>query len=247
MDQIILNSLKTIALKYNIDINDSQLKNFGIYADFLKNYNQKVNLTAITKDSEIIEKHFLDSIIVTKYISINNTKIIDVGSGAGFPGVPLNIINNSINLTLIDSIGKKVKFLELLKEQLNLNYFAIHARAEELGKKTNYREKYNFAIARAVKNLCELSEYCLPLVSIGGYFISMKGTNIDQELKDAEKTIKILGGKITDIFKYKLPSGDNRSIILIKKISQTPPIYPRSSAKIAKKIIQKKDNTNKLA
>lgn len=232
-----LNSLQTIALKYKIHINDAQLNIFGIYADFLKKYNQNINLTAITKDSEIIEKHFLDSIIINNYISFSNARIIDVGSGAGFPGVPLNIINHNSNFTLIDSIGKKVKFLELLKEKLKLNYSVIHARAEELGRKIDHREKYNFTIARAVKNLCELSEYCLPLVSVNGYFISMKGTNIDQELEDAEKIIKVLGGKITDIFKYKLPSGDGRSTILIKKISQTPPKYPRSSAKIAKKLI----------
>lgn len=231
-----LSNLKKYCQSYNININDKNLKYFDIYKKFLKEYNKKINLTAIVEDEAIIKKHFLDSLILDKYLDFKNKKLIDIGTGAGFPGVPLKIINNNLDLTLVDSVAKKTNFLELLKNKLNLDYLVINQRAEILGKDKKYRETYDIAVARAVKNLKELSEYCLPLVKLDGFLLAMKGPkNIEEEIKEAENIINILGGKIINIFKYKLLSEDDRVIVLIKKISQTPPKYPRSTSQIIKK------------
>ncbi|MBP0979705.1 MAG: 16S rRNA (guanine(527)-N(7))-methyltransferase RsmG [Oscillospiraceae bacterium] len=236
MDFEDLSNLKKYCQSYNININDKNLKYFDIYKKFLKEYNKKINLTAIVEDEAIIKKHFLDSLILDKYLDFKNKKLIDIGTGAGFPGVPLKIINNNLDLTLVDSVAKKTNFLELLKNKLNLDYLVINQRAEILGKDKKYRETYDIAVARAVKNLKELSEYCLPLVKLDGFLLAMKGPkNIEEEIKEAENIINILGGKIINIFKYKLLSEDDRVIVLIKKISQTPPKYPRSTSQIIKK------------
>ena len=260
MNKISMEKLKQDCLKHNINILDKDLEKFDLYGDFLKEYNQKVNLTAILDDDDIAKKHFLDSVIVSKYIDLEGKKMIDVGSGAGFPGVPLKIVNHDLELTLVDSINKKTEFLKALKAHLNLDYQVLSKRAEDLGrcdcvvgqnhlnknnnknsktqenKEQNHREQYDVAVARAVKNLKQLSEYCLPLVKLGGHFVALKGTNnIEQEIDEASEMIKILGGQIVDEIKYKLAEEDNRMIVLIKKISHTPPKYPRLTAQILKK------------
>lgn len=236
MNKDSLNKLKKYCLDCEIKITDKQINCFDLYGDFLKDYNNKVNLTSIVDDDEIVKKHFLDSLIVEKYLDLNNKKIIDVGSGAGFPGAPIKIMNDSVNMTLMDSIGKKTKFLELLKEHLKIDLIILNKRAEDLGRDKKYREQYDISLARAVKNLRVLSEYCLPLVKLGGYFVAMKGSQDNkQELDEARDIIKTLGGEIKDIIDYKLAFEDERKLILIKKISQTPPRYPRLTAQILKK------------
>ena len=232
-----LSKLKHYCQIYEINITDKSLEYFNVYKNFLQEYNKKINLTAIIDDEAIIKKHFLDSIILNKYLDFKNKKIIDIGTGAGFPGIPLKIINNDLDLTLVDSVAKKTKFLELLKNKLNINYLVINQRAETLGKDKEYRENYDIAVARAVKNLRELSEYCLPLVKLNGFLLAMKGPKeIEKEIKDAENIIRILGGEVINVFKYKLLSEDDRVAVVIKKISQTPPKYPRLTAQILKKI-----------
>ncbi len=236
-----IKKLKEDCWSYNVEVTDVDLKKFDLYGDFLKEYNEKVNLTAIVDDDDIVRKHFLDSVIVGRYIDLSFKSVVDVGSGAGFPGVPLKIADNSIRLTLVDSVNKKVEFLKALKNHIELDYQVVNKRAEDLGRygfnNNQYRQRYDIAIARAVKNLKQLSEYCLPLVRLDGYFVAMKGVrNIEQELDEAKDLIKILGGQIINKIEYKLTQEEKRMIILIKKISQTPPKYPRLTAQILKKI-----------
>ncbi|WP_294750152.1 16S rRNA (guanine(527)-N(7))-methyltransferase RsmG [uncultured Ruminococcus sp.] len=204
-----------------------------IYADFLVEYNEKVNLTAITDPSEILKKHFIDSIALSKYVAISdNSSIIDVGTGAGFPSVPLKLFRPDIKLTLLDSLNKRVEFLRQLCEKLGIEAEFIHGRAEDFSKLSEYREKYDFSCARAVANLSLLSEFCIPFVKVGGSFISMKGPT--EDISEGEKAVKLLGGEISDIAEYDL-FGEQRRIIIVKKISQTPPKYPRNSSQIKKK------------
>lgn len=204
-----------------------------IYADFLVEYNEKVNLTAITDPSEILKKHFIDSIALLKYVAISdNSSIIDVGTGAGFPSVPLKLFRPDIKLTLLDSLNKRVEFLCQLCEKLGIEAEFIHGRAEDFSKLSEYREKYDFSCARAVANLSLLSEFCIPFVKVGGSFISMKGPT--EDISEGENAVKLLGGEISDIAEYDL-FGEQRRIIIVKKISQTPPKYPRNSSQIKKK------------
>ena len=220
---------KTLCSEINVYLNDDEIEKFFQYKDLLKEWNKKINLTAIVEEEEILEKHFVDSLTIEKYIA-KNAKIIDVGTGAGFPGIPLKIIRDDIDITLLDSLNKRLIFLEEIKETLKLkNINIMHGRAEDLGKNLKYREKYDVATARAVANLATLSEYCLPFVKINGYFICMKGNNIE-EVKEAEKAVKRMGGEIVDIEKITLPeSGAERNIIVIKKITNTPKEYPRKA------------------
>ena len=204
-----------------------------IYADILVEYNEKVNLTAITDPSEILKKHFIDSIVLSKHVDIpENSSIIDVGTGAGFPSVPLKLFRPDIKLTLLDSLNKRVEFLRQLCEKLCTEAEFIHGRAEDFSKLPEYREKFDFSCARAVANLSLLSEFCIPFVKVGGSFISMKGPS--EDISEGENAVKLLGGEIKDIAEYGL-FGEQRRIINIKKISQTPPKYPRNSSQIKKK------------
>ena len=204
-----------------------------IYADFLIEYNEKVNLTAISEPVEILRKHFIDSILLSKYVDILiDSSIIDVGTGAGFPSVPLKLFRNDIKLTLLDSLNKRVEFLAQLCDRLDIEAELIHGRAEDIAKKPEYRETFDFSCARAVANLSLLSEYCIPFVRVGGRFISMKGPN--EDLSEGENAVKLLGGKIEQITDYEL-FGEKRKIVTVKKISQTPPKYPRNSSQIKKK------------
>lgn len=204
-----------------------------IYADFLVEYNEKVNLTAITDPSEILKKHFIDSIALSKYVAISdNSSIIDVGTGAGFPSVPLKLFRPDIKITLLDSLNKRVEFLRQLCEKLGIEAEFIHGRAEDFSKLSEYREKYDFSCARAVANLSLLSEFCIPFVKVGGSFISMKGPS--EDISEGENAVKLLGGEISDIAEYDL-FGEQRRIITVKKISQTPPKYPRNSSQIKRK------------
>lgn len=223
------NEFKSVGFELSREIYEK----LDIYADFLVEYNEKVNLTAITDPSEILKKHFIDSIALSKYVAISdNSSIIDVGTGAGFPSVPLKLFRPDIKLTLLDSLNKRVEFLRQLCEKLGIEAEFIHGRAEDFSKLSEYREKYDFSCARAVANLSLLSEFCIPFVKVGGSFISMKGPT--EDISEGENAVKLLGGEISDIAAYDL-FGEQRRIIIVKKISQTPPKYPRNSSQIKKK------------
>ena len=225
------NEFKSVGFELSREIYEK----LDIYADFLVEYNEKVNLTAITDPSEILKKHFIDSIALSKYVAISdNSSIIDVGTGAGFPSVPLKLFRPDIKLTLLDSLNKRVEFLRQLCEKLGIEAEFIHGRAEDFSKLSEYREKYDFSCARAVANLSLLSEFCIPFVKVGGSFISMKGPT--EDISEGENAVKLLGGEISDIAEYDL-FGEQRRIIIVKKISQTPPKYPRNSAQIKKKAL----------
>ena len=218
-----------------IEISDSQLSQFEKYAELLKEWNEKMNLTAITDDDGIAVKHFIDSIAVLKFHDLkNNEKVIDIGTGAGFPGIPLKIMRPEIRLTLLDSLNKRLVFLEEVCKNLALHTELIHARAEEYSLKPAYREQYDTAISRAVANLPALCEYCIPYVKVGGTFVSMKGPDGEKELEAAENAIKLLGAKKENICQTILPDESERTIITIKKIKNTPSKYPRRGQKINK-------------
>ncbi len=231
--------LKKGCAAFEIELSDIQTDDFCRYAEILVEWNQKMNLTAITEPSAVAVKHFTDSLLFTKAFELNgDERIIDVGTGAGFPGIPLKIYKRGIELTLLDSLNKRINFLKEVSEQLKQDNECIHARAEEQGRKKESREQYDIATARAVAHLRELSEYCLPFVKVGGFFVSLKGYEIEEELAEAKKAIELLGGKIERVEKFVLPDESRRSIVIIKKISQTAPKYPRQSAKIAKSPIK---------
>ncbi|MBQ6946134.1 MAG: 16S rRNA (guanine(527)-N(7))-methyltransferase RsmG [Ruminococcus sp.] len=219
--------------KYNLDLSQEKYDKFCKYAEFLVEYNKNVNLTAITEPREVLIKHFIDSSLILNYIDIpENSSIIDVGTGAGFPSVPLKIMRPDLKITLLDSLAKRIVFLQKLCELIEADAEFIHGRAEDIAKMSEYREKFDFSCARAVANLSVLSEYCIPFVKVGGTFISMKGPN--ENPLDSESAVNILGGKIYEIHSYSLEN-DSRNIIEIKKISQTPTKYPRNSSQIKKK------------
>lgn len=231
--------LKKECEKMQIDIKESQIEKFYIYMNLLLEWNQKINLTAITNCDEIIIKHFIDSLTICKYLK-KDSSVVDVGTGAGFPGIPLKIIREDLNIILVDSLNKRIRFLEEVIEKLKLeNIKAIHSRAEEFGRDIKYREKFDYATSRAVANLSTLSEYLIPLVKIKGKVISMKGSTIDEELEESKKAINVLGGKVLEIDEFNLPSSDiKRNVVIIEKIKNTPNKYPRKAGTPAKEPIK---------
>ena len=216
--------------EFDIKINDEQIKSFEKYMNLLLEWNEKINLTAITQPEEIKLKHFVDSLTVLKYIN-EDDKVIDIGTGAGFPGIPLKIMNKNTKITLLDSLNKRINFLNIVIEKLDLsNIQAIHGRAEEIARNKLYREKYDVAVSRAVANLSTLTEYMLPFVKVGGKCICMKGANVNEELERAQNAIKELGGEIERVDNFYLSDNDNeRNIIVIKKIKKTKSKYPRKA------------------
>lgn len=229
MEENMSEELLDLAKKIGINLNHKMLEQFSMYKSLLKEWNEKINLTAITDDQEIILKHFIDSLTIEKYLK-NKSKMIDVGTGAGFPGIPLKIVREDINITLLDSLNKRLIFLEDVTQSLGLeNVQIIHGRAEDLGNHREFREKYDIAVARAVANLAVLAEYCLPFVKEGGIFICMKGNNIE-EIEDAKNAIEKLGGKIDKIDRIYLPDTNiERNIIVIYKEKSTPKGFPRKA------------------
>lgn len=224
------------ANKNGISLSENQLEKFKIYMDFLIEYNSHTNLTAIKNPEDIMIKHFFDSIIIDKFLNIErNNKIIDIGTGAGFPGVPMKILRKNIDLTLLDSLNKRIVFLDKLSKKLNINYSTIHGRAEEFGRKFEYREKFDVVVSRAVAPLNILCEYTLPFAKVGCYFVALKGPDFETELSNAENAIEALGGKLERCEKFELPyDKGSRNIIIIKKIKHTPKKYPRTSLQISK-------------
>ncbi len=217
-----------------ITITPEQAEKLKTLADYMVEYNKHTNLTRITEPAEIIEKHYIDCILPLTMVNVpRGTKCIDVGAGAGFPSLPMKIYRDDLDFTMLDSGNKRIAYLESACKLLGLSCETVHARGEELGRNTKYREKYGLAAARAVAQLNVLCEYCLPFVKVGGVFLALKGEK--DETENAENSVKTLGGEIEDIKRYELPGGDKRSLIIIRKTAQTPPQYPRVSAKIAKK------------
>ena len=212
----------------NIVFTEEQLQKFYQYMNLLIEWNEKINLTAIVEPKEIILKHFIDSLTIIKYIEPNKS-VIDIGTGAGFPGIPVKIMREDLDITLLDSLNKRIHFLNEVIQKLELkNITAIHARIEEFAKNKQYREAFDVATSRAVANLTTLSEYMLPMVDLKGMAICMKGYEINEEVSKSKNSIKLLGGKIDKIEEFTLPKSDNgRNLILIKKERQTPGKYPR--------------------
>lgn len=227
-----------------ITLDDVQMAQFNKYYEILAEWNSFMNLTGITEYEEVLVKHFLDSLAAVKYADCFNSgekiSIIDVGTGAGFPGLPLKIAYPNINVVLLDSLNKRVKFLNEVITQLGLSDItAVHSRAEEGAKNVLYREKFDISVSRAVANLATLTEYCLPFVKTGGYFIAYKSGEIDEEVQNAKKAVSILGGKIERVEKMTLPGTDiERSFVFIKKEKTTPKKYPRKAGLPSKEPIE---------
>ena len=207
---------------------------FELYMNLLLEWNEKINLTAITEPADVRVKHFEDSLTCLKsgYIK-DGDKVVDVGTGAGFPGLPIKIENNSVKLTLMDRLNKRINFLKEVSHKLNMDTECIHIRAEEAGKNKLYREQFDVSVSRAVARLCVLVEYCLPLVKVGGYMLAMKGKDIEEELEQAKPLIKSLGGQVKEVQLHTLSDEEiTHSIVVIEKISNTPGKYPRNGKKV---------------
>lgn len=224
--------------KLNLTLTEEQIEKFYNYMNLLIEWNKKINLTAIIEPKDIILKHFIDSLTIEKYIK-KGENIIDVGTGAGFPGIPLKIAREDLKITLADSLNKRINFLNEVISKLDLkNIDAIHTRAEELGKNKKYREKFDIATSRAVANMSTLSEYLIPFIKVEGRCICMKSSDIDIELENAKNAIKILGCKIESEDKFNLPNSDlGRSIIVLRKVKNTPSKFPRKAGTPAKEPI----------
>jgi 16S rRNA (guanine527-N7)-methyltransferase len=224
--------------KINIEVTDLMINQFYNYMLGIIEWNDKVNVTAITDEKMFIVKHFIDSLTVNGYLE-NKTSLIDIGTGAGFPGIPLKILNPNLKVTLIDSVNKKLNVIRDLSERINLeNIEIIHTRAEDLANNSKYREKYDVATTRAVSNLSTIVEYMLPFVKVGGIAICMKGPNYKEELEDSKNAIKILGGEIEKIDTLNVNDELERNIIIIKKVKETSKKYPRGQGKPLKEPIR---------
>lgn len=231
--------LKEEAMQFGIELSGKEQDNFYNYMKLLLDWNEKINLTAITEPKEIITKHFVDSLSITSYIN-ENDRILDIGTGAGFPGIPIKIVLEKNEITLLDSLNKRINFLNEVIEKLDLkNIQAVHGRAEEFNKIDENRENYDIIVSRAVAKLNVLLEYMLPFVKLNGRCICMKSADIGEELKEAENAIKILGGEIEKIDEIILKNTDiKRKIIVIKKVNKIPSKYPRKAGTPAKEPIK---------
>lgn len=228
--------LISCASEFNVELDSVAIDRFDAYARELVAYNSKVNLTAITDPDDIVIKHFADSIALHNFVDIKSaSSVADVGTGAGFPGVPLLISDTTLNVTLFDSVNKKLDFIRYLLSVLGLNANVVHIRAEDAGQKDDYREKFDFVTARAVAQLRVLSELCIPLLKVGGFFLSMKGSISVEEKKYGIDSFSILNSELYDDIFYKIHNGDERNLIISKKLSHNPPRYPRNMSQISKK------------
>lgn len=241
MNHYQINKISTEISKINITLSEKQLHQFLTYYEMLVEKNKVMNLTSITEFDEVVEKHFLDSLSLAANIDLNkHIKVLDLGTGAGFPGIPLKIVFPKLEMVLMDSLNKRVHFLKDVIDELQLlNIFAVHGRAEEMARKSDYREKFDLCVSRAVSNLSSLSEYCIPFVKLGGQFISYKSGEIDEEVRYAKHAVSVLGGKISKVQKFNLSGTDiSRSFVYIEKKKETPRSYPRKAGTPSKNPIQ---------
>lgn len=232
-----IEKIKAAVEKLGIAVNENQCSQFMSYYELLMKWNEFMNLTAITDFDEVVIKHFSDSLELVKVYDLGGSKkVMDLGTGAGFPGIPLKIVFPELNITLLDSLNKRVKFLNEVIENLGLQGIeAVHGRAEEYGKNKAYREQYDLCISRAVANLATLSEYCLPYVKTDGFFIPYKSGKIEDELAQSYQAIHILGGSVEKVEGFHLAGTDmERSLVVIKKVKHTPKQYPRNAGKPSK-------------
>lgn len=224
-----------------LSFDEEKYNKFIKYKDLIKEWNQKINLTAITDDEEIIKKHFIDSIKVFNCNYVKNAKsIIDIGTGGGFPGIPMRIVKEDSKMVLLDSLNKRINFLNEVINDLNLsNIKTIHGRAEDFAQTAEYRQRFDLAVSRAVANLTVLLEFCLPYVKVGGYFVALKGPAIEEEIKAAEGALKALGGKIEKIIEVDIEGSDlKHNLLVVKKIKDTPKKYPRKAGMVTKNPIK---------
>ena len=227
--------------KLNIHLNEKQVYQFMKYYEMLIDTNKVMNLTAITDFDEVIDKHFVDSLALIQAIDLNKElKVIDVGTGAGFPGIPLKIAFPELDILLLDSLNKRIHFLDQVISELGLeNIQTLHGRAEDFGKNPLYREKFDLCVSRAVANLSTLSEYCVPFVKVDGYFISYKSGKVQEELDASRHAVDILGGKVEKCLNYALADTDmERSLVVIHKLKPTKKAYPRKAGKPSKEPLQ---------
>ena len=226
--------LKEATADFKVKLNENQLNQLERYFELLVEWNEKINLTAITDTEGVAIKHFADSLTFFNYIDVpENASIIDVGTGAGFPGIVLKIARPDIKLTLLDSLNKRLKFLQVVIDELGLDAELIHSRAEDGGQDIDLRESFDFVVSRAVAQINVLSEYCIPYARLSGSFVALKGPDADNEIQTSKRAIQALGGKLKNTYKFSLPNdGGERTIIEIEKISPTPDKYPRNSGKI---------------
>lgn len=218
--------------EFGIDLTDKQILQFNQYYELLIEWNKIMNLTGITDFDEVMLKHFVDSTAISKAVKLETkSTLIDVGTGAGFPGIPLKIIYPHLKVVLLDSLNKRIRFLDEVVDKLGLSDVeTVHGRAEDIAKKEQYRENFDVVVSRAVANLASLSEYCVPFIRQGGYFVSYKSGTVDEEARNAKKAIYILGGEIKDVKKFCLPNSDmERSLVIIEKMRITPKKYPRKA------------------
>ena len=233
--------MKEASLEVGLDLTEKQYNQFIDYMKLFQEWNEKINLTAITEDEEVIKKHFIDCIKAFKSNAVKNAKtIIDVGTGAGFPGLPIAIMNPDVQVTFFDSLNQRINFLNAVIAKLDLkNVITIHSRAEDGARKPELRENFDVATSRAVANMAVLSEFCLPYVKLNGYFVALKGPAIEDEIKDGKKAISTLGGELENIIEVNIEESDlKHNIVEIKKIGKCPKAYPRKAGTINKKPIK---------
>lgn len=233
--------IKSSCEEIGIDIDERQFNQFILYMKHLQEWNEKINLTSITEDELIFKKHFIDCIKIFKFSKLlksedSNTSIIDIGTGAGFPGIPMKIMKPNLKITLLDSLNKRINFLTSTINLLELKDIkAVHGRAEDYAVNKDYREKYDYAVSRAVASLPVLTEFSLPYVKLGGYFIALKGPAVEEEITNSKNALSILGGKIEEIIKIDIEETDlKHNIVVIKKFKKTPESYPRKAGLINK-------------
>lgn len=232
MDRSKFHILEDGCQAFGVTLTDKQIEQFEKYYELLVEWNKVMNLTGITEFDEVMQKHFVDSVAAAKYAEMEKVnRLIDVGTGAGFPGIPLKIVYPHIQVTLLDSLNKRIKFLEEVVDNLGLTGIeTVHGRAEDAAKKAEYREQFDLSVSRAVANLASLTEYCLPFVKVGGKFVSYKSVSVDEEITQSKKAVYVLGGEIGKVEKFNLPESDmERALVIIEKKRSTPKKYPRKA------------------